>query len=272
MNVSDPLGSETIRDFGNQWKAFTDNEGYYGSVELLQDFLEPLVSVDDIAGKHILDIGSGTGRIVNMLIASGASHVTAVEPSNCFDVLKKNTLHHASRISYLKLRGDEVPSSLQADMVVSIGVIHHIPDPYPTIQAIYQALLPAGLFVVWLYGREGNEAYLSFAQKIRKITTRLPHHLLSLFSWLFVPPLLVYIQICQKIRLPLNGYARKVLARMSILQLHLTIYDQLNPMYSKYYTKVEAETMLCKAGFVNVRSYHRHGYSWTVVGIKPDKK
>jgi hypothetical protein len=49
----------------------------------------------------------------------------------------------------------------------------------------------------------------------------------------------------------------------------LVIYDQLNPAYAKYYTQTEAEQLLARAGFSDVRTYHRHGYSWTVIGTKP---
>jgi hypothetical protein len=49
------------------------------------------------------------------------------------------------------------------------------------------------------------------------------------------------------------------------------MYDQLNPAYAKYYTRTEAIDLLERAGFVNVRVHHRHGYSWTVIGEKPGK-
>lgn len=272
MSSLNPVESRTIKDFGDQWTTFTENKGFYGSVELLKDFLEPFIPIDKIKGKHIIDIGSGTGRIVNMLMNSGAGHVTAVEPSHCFEVLKKNTLRHSSCISYLNLRGDDIPPSLQADIAISIGVIHHIPDPYPTVRSIYDALRPSGMFLVWLYGRERNEAYLTLVLNLRKITTKLPHIILSLISWFFVAPLLSYVHLCRFFRFPLYAYARHVLAHMSIRQLHLIIYDQLNPVQAKYYTRNEAESLLNSVGFENVRSYHRHGYSWTVFGTKPNLK
>ena len=49
----------------------------------------------------------------------------------------------------------------------------------------------------------------------------------------------------------------------------LVIYDQLNPAYAKYYTRAEAEALLSQGGFADVKLYHRHGYSWTVSGVKP---
>ena len=56
---------------------------------------------------------------------------------------------------------------------------------------------------------------------------------------------------------------------MSRKKRFLVIYDQLKPAYAKYYTGAEAEALLRKAGFVDVRAHHRRGYSWTVIGTRP---
>jgi hypothetical protein len=60
-----------------------------------------------------------------------------------------------------------------------------------------------------------------------------------------------------------------VFEKMSPEKRRLIIYDQLNPSYSKYYTKREAEKLFIDGKFENVRTHHRHGYSWTVIGTKP---
>jgi hypothetical protein len=68
--------------------------------------------------------------------------------------------------------------------------------------------------------------------------------------------------------LPMRKYMVDVLGRFDWRTRRLTIYDQLNPSYARYYTRDEAEALLTEAGFTDVRSHHRHGYSWTVVGQK----
>ena len=78
------LKTQTIQDFGEQWTAFRDNPAYYGSSDLLADLFGPLLSLEDVKGANVADIGSGTGRIVNMLLDAGAAHVHAVEPSAAF--------------------------------------------------------------------------------------------------------------------------------------------------------------------------------------------
>jgi hypothetical protein len=60
----------------------------------------------------------------------------------------------------------------------------------------------------------------------------------------------------------------EVIGKMSREKRRLVIYDQLNPEYARYYTRDEARDLLARNGFGDVRLHHRHGYSWTVMGIK----
>src|SRR5512132_249265 len=148
--------ARTIADFGEQWTTYPGTEGFFGSVELFNDFFNPLVTASDVAGRRVAEIGAGTGRFVNVLAAAGASHVVAVEPSKAFDVLTKTTAAVRDRVTCLNISGDTLPPSGDLDYVFAIGVIHHIVDPDPVIRAARGALRPGGTLAVWLYGREGN--------------------------------------------------------------------------------------------------------------------
>lgn len=264
------LGSKTIDDFGDQWLSFRDNPGYYGSSKLLADIFGPLVSVDEVAGLRVADIGSGTGRIVNMLLDAGARHVYAVEPSAAMTVLHENTASRAERVTCINDLGDRLPPGLDLDLIVSIGVLHHIPEPGSVVRAAHAALRPGGRVLVWLYGKEGNEVYLRFAKPLRRVTTRLPHSMLVGISLIGGLALDAYISLCRFVRLPMREYARDVLAKFPRAVRRLTIYDQLNPAYAKYYTRQEVYHLLASAGFKDVQLHHRHGYSWTVIGRKAE--
>lgn len=268
MDGTDRLKQETIRDFGDQWTRYRENEGYYASATLLADIVEPLLAVSAVQGKRVADIGSGTGRIDNMLLDAGAAHVVAVEPSAAFDVLVRN-VRRPEAVTALNLAGDSLPATGDLDLVVSIGVLHHIPDPAPVMLAALRALAPGGRMLAWLYGREGNEAYLAFAEPLRALTRRLPHSLLVAVVWLLYPALAAYIALARRFNVPLRDYLNSYLGKLSPDQRRLVMYDQLNPAYAKYYTRAEAIALLDRAGFADVRVHHRHGYSWTVVGEKP---
>ena len=268
MDSADRLKRQTIEDFGDQWTRYRDNEGYYASADLLADIIEPLLPMGEIRGKRIAEIGSGTGRIVNMLLDAGAQHVIAVEPSAAFQVLRAN-VRSPGAVTTLNITGDLLPPSGDLDLVVSIGVLHHIPDPAPVIRAAYNALRPGGTMLAWLYGREGNEVYLAVAEPLRAVTRRLPHRLLAGIVWMLYPALTVYIALARRFKVPLGDYLNNYLGKLAPAQRRLVIYDQLNPAYAKYYRRDETHALLESAGFSNVRAHHRHGYSWTVVGEKP---
>ncbi|HZP88911.1 MAG TPA: class I SAM-dependent methyltransferase [Burkholderiales bacterium] len=268
METGEHLRQRTIRDFGEQWTRYRENDGYYGSAHLLADIVEPLLPLGELRGKRVADIGSGTGRIVNMLLDAGVAHVVAVEPSAAFDVLRANVSDRAA-VTLINATGDRLPPSGDLDVVVSIGVLHHIPDPAPVLAAAYRALKPGGRMLAWLYGRENNETYLALAEPLRAFTRRVPHPILVGLVHLLYPVLAGYIALARRFDVPLRDYLNNYLAKLSPAQRRLVMYDQLNPAYAKYYTQREAVALLGDAGFANVRAHHRHGYSWTVIGDKP---
>lgn len=270
--MTNQLAHRTIEDFGRQWAAFKDNEGWYGSLELFSDIVTPLLNLQELSGKNVAEIGSGSGRIVKMLLDANVNHVTAIEPSAAFQVLNQNleSMPDAKqRVRTVQVTGDKFLAETPLDYIFSIGVLHHIPEPEPVVQAAFKALKPGGKLFVWLYGYEGNELYLRFVEPLRIITTRLPHPALRFVVALIDLVLIGYHKLCRFMQLPLKDYIENVVGRFSPEKRRLVIYDQLNPAYAKYYKKEEAEELLSAAGFTDVRLYRRHGYSWSVVGIKP---
>ncbi len=266
------IAEKTIQDFGDQWTHFASNDGFYGSRELFEDIVGPSLTPDELSGKTVLDIGSGTGRIVAMLVSAGVDHVTAVEPSDAFEVLTKNAALIKEKtgkdITCIRVEGHQIDFSNQFDAAVSIGVLHHIPEPVPVVKKVYDSLVAGGKFVAWLYGKEGNRTYLFFIEQIRKITQHLPHFALMGIVWILYLILCIYRHMCRVVSLPLSDYIRNVLFRMAPEKRRLVIYDQLNPAYAKYYTKSEATDLLRRGGFSDVSVYSRRGYSWIVVGKK----
>jgi SAM-dependent methyltransferase len=267
---TDDLQRKTIADFGEQWVRYSDNAGYWGSLELFEDAFGPLLTPQDIEGRRVADVGSGTGRIVHMLLEAGAAHVTAIEPSESFTVLEANARAWGGQVRCIRTTGDRIPED-GFDLVVSYGVLHHIPDPDPVVASAWRALRPGGRIAVWLYGREGNEAYLAFAVPLRAVTTRLPHGALAAVAWLLTAPLSAYAAACRFLPLPLRGYMLSVIRRLSWKKRQLNIYDQLNPAYARYYRRHEAIDLFARGGFTDVHVHHRHGYSWTVTGTRPPK-
>ena len=266
QRASGSTDDRTIADFGEQWSRYTDNSGYYGSVALLADIFGSLLAVSQLRGWRVAEIGSGTGRIVNMLLDVGVAHVTAIEPSEAFTVLEQNTAARQSQVKLVRDKGEAIGNERDLDLVISIGVLHHIERPEAIVLAARKSLRPGGKLIVWLYGREGNGLYLAMFGALRGITKRFPHRALAaVCSGLNILADL-YIGACRILPLPMRNYVLQVFAKLARDKRYLVIYDQLNPAYARYYKREEAGRLLSDAGFSDVRLHHRHGYSWTVIG------
>jgi hypothetical protein len=150
-------------------------------------------------------------------------------------------------------------------------VIQFIRNPDSTLRAAREALRPAGRIVIWVYGREGNRLYIALSGALRAITTRLPHRLLAGLCSVLAVVVDAYGALCRVVplRWPLRDYLLDTFSKLSRRERRLTIYDQLNPTYAKYYRREEVVELLERAGFADVVLHHRRGYSWTARATKP---
>jgi SAM-dependent methyltransferase len=259
--------TKTIEDFGIQWTKYDDIDGFFGSKDLLTDFIEPF-DPKEFSSKTVADVGAGTGRFSLNLLEFGASHVYALEPSKAVNVLKEKTKDYSSQVTILNMTGDLLPSDLKLDYAISIGVVHHIPNPLPVLNAVYDALNDKGKFIIWLYGKEGNQLYLFFATPLRFLCRYFPSFMISFVSNILNFFLYFYIKLCKIFpSLPLAKYLIDVMDKLSWKKRTIVIYDQLAPAYAKYYTKKDCIELMENTKF-KYTLHHRKGYSWLIFAEK----
>ena len=258
---------DSINDFGKQFKYHNKIDDYWGSLEMLKDIVNPF-DLNLVKNKIICEIGVGSGRILKNLIKFTPKKIYAIEPSEAIEIAKKNNEDSKVEILFKKIPGQMINFKNEFDYIFSLGVIHHIPDAEIVCEKIYRSLKPKGKFIIWLYGKEGNELYLFIFNNLRKVTRLMPDKLLNLFSILLNLFLSVYIFCCGYLNLPLKNYMLNVLKKCSFKKRKYIIFDQLNPSYSKYYTKQDVEALLTKSGFNKFEIVNRRQYSWTAIAEK----
>jgi len=258
---------KTVQDFDDQWKLQGElNEDYWASDEILFDQFANLFSANEVKDKVIADVGAGTGRVLKTLLKYKPKKVFAVEPSPTGVLEISKNLPNYNNLVIVKSDGLEFKTTEPCDIILSLGVIHHIKDPTDILKNIKKNLRPNGKIIIWVYGYENNLPYIIFYKFLSFFTQKLPdkivYKIASFLNFLLQP----YIFLCKYINLPLKDYWMKVFSKCGWQKRNDMIFDQLNPAYAKYYKKSEIEKELLDAGFANLKFHHRHGYSWTVTG------
>ena len=264
--------TDSYKDFGEQFVVDSNIDGYHGSLELLKQIVRPF-EIEKINGKVVMEVGSGSGRILNNIAKLAPERVVAVEPSKAIEVAKQNNAGAEVDIKYLNVKGEDINLREEIDYCFSIGVLHHIPNVDKVVKNIFDALKPEGEAVFWFYGFEGNELYVLIFNNLRRLTRIMPDFLLrGLCSLLNVicSIYIVFIRCFPFLRLPMKDYLLRVFRLLSWEKRNYVIFDQLNPSYSKYYRKKEVEDLVVKAGFSVVNLVPYHAYSWTVVCKKTE--
>ncbi|MEN8221432.1 MAG: class I SAM-dependent methyltransferase, partial [Pseudomonadota bacterium] len=116
-------------------------------------------------GKHLLEVGAGSGDFSKLLLQTQTESLTAIEPSKNMFPLLEETLKHQSECSGHNIEtfnaffGDVYQSlSTQPDTIIYVNVLEHISDDKSELTYVYRSLPVGGhvcIFVPalqWLYG------------------------------------------------------------------------------------------------------------------------
>lgn len=167
-------GAGYVETFGRQWNHYdVARDGEDETTFAVKTGVE----ARDLAGKLVLDAGCGGGRYARLLGRAGAAVVgvdlsAAVEKAAaiCAD-LPNVTIVQADLLN--------LPVAERAfDLVFSIGVLHHSPDPRRAFAQVAARVKPGGRLAVWLYRKNTPpQEWLNTA--LRALTTRTPPRLLE---------------------------------------------------------------------------------------------
>lgn len=171
---------------------------------LEQNLTYPL---DELAGKLVLDVGCGMGRFAEVVAKHGGT-VVGADISYAVDAAAKNLARwpnaHVIQADLRRLPLRE----RQFDLVYSLGVLHHTPDPRKSFEGLIRYVTSGGQISITLYSGY-NRVYVGSTNAWRHLTTRLPRELMYALSYLAVPLYYVY-------RIPLIGLLGRIIWPISL--------------------------------------------------------
>jgi SAM-dependent methyltransferase len=136
--------------FGDQWNRFpkTQLDSHTG-LPLTEDRLARCMRgrLSDIAGKRVLEAGSGAGRFTEILLKHGAI-VDSFDFSNAVEAnAANNGASDRLTLAQADIRKPPFPAA-SYDVVVCLGVIQHTPDPEETMRSLWRMVKPGGALVI----------------------------------------------------------------------------------------------------------------------------
>ena len=255
--TEEPAVSGTQHQFGYEWERFPEILPLHR--EQFRRWIAPFKE-EDFAGKRFLDVGCGMGRNSFWALQNGASSALAIDyDERTVAAARKNLADYPHcDVRFQSIYELDEPESV--DIAFSIGVIHHLAEPRQAIEKMVQALKPGGHLVLWVYGYEGNELYLSVIDPLRKlVTSRVPAGVTHLLAKAMTVALLGYLA------LPHKREYEKLLRGHSFRQLELIVLDQLIPSIAKYWKRDEVLALVADLPLDEIQISPTNGMSWTLV-------
>jgi SAM-dependent methyltransferase len=261
---------KTSAAFGWQWQHFVEMHPEFEAQFL--DWLHP-IGPEFFRGKRVLDAGCGIGRHAYYAASYGAREVVALDLSGAVETARRNLADfdnvHVVQGDMLRPPFRSAESGGGFDLVYSIGVLHHLPDPYEGFRTLLRYVRPGGTIAVWVYGYENNGFVRNVVEPLRRLSTRVPPPILRGLAW----PLAVgFHGAARGVYRPLNGsgigrrlplaeYLSSV-ARFSFRHNYGIVFDQLVAPTAVYIKGSELQAWFDGGGLEDVELSHRHSNSW----------
>jgi len=285
LGRSQNLQKKTSESFGYQWLRYNVNNDQEDRGVFLAD---SQLSEESVRDKLVLDAGCGMGRYTAVVAGMGAEIIGLdLSPSvlKAYDKARSNPLTHIIQadIFHLPFR------KKQFDVIYSLGVLHHTPDPRKAFLNLTKCLKEGGIISIWLYGTAGRFSDFKTnpvrADRKKYVNNNFAKRVL----WLFV-----------LLREVLYDGMRRVTTKMNVPMLYLLCYplaalgtvpmikyftasvhpnwrvrlqenfDWFSPQYQSHHTKEEVRRWFDDAQ-VEIDSLLEHGFV-PKVGLKGKRR
>lgn len=240
------------RSFGFQWRLHRTTQLDADPSGSSAQFLRSLgLTPDAVKDRLILDAGCGAGRYSDVLLRWGGK-VVAMDLSLAVEACYEN----AQGKDAIVIQGDILSPPLAPeafDIILSIGVLHHTPDPKAAFRSLCGLLKPGGYIAIWVYHAYHDDTLrVKLSKFYRRFTRRMPPRLLYVLCYGAVP--WYYLN-----RVPL---LRTVTGRIWHISDHpwwrwrvLDTFDWYSSYYQSHHTYAEVFQWFRENGLVDIQIF-----------------
>ena len=185
----------TAASFAYEWQHFGGLREQWQ--KNFADYMRPHAPAS-LAGREILDVGAGSGRH-SVHAARAGAHVVAVDLGASIDVARRNL---PASVLTVQADAEALPFAPESfDLVMAIGVLHHLPDPDRALRSMVRYARTAGhvhVYVYWLPERRWQRRVLGLVTAVRRATVRMDHRVLHALCYPLAAALLIAIVAPQR--------------------------------------------------------------------------
>src|SRR5258705_3855159 len=135
-------------NFGFQWNKFQktqiDRESKQ-SISLERFFAATNWDKEELAGKNILEVGSGAGRFTQVVLDHTKANLYSIDYSDAVSANYRNNARHTDRLKLFQASIYDMPFPDNSfDKVFCFGVLQHTPDFKKSVQCLVDKAKPGG--------------------------------------------------------------------------------------------------------------------------------
>ncbi|MCS7003805.1 MAG: class I SAM-dependent methyltransferase [Cytophagales bacterium] len=270
------IDQATVDAFGEEWTKFASfsNSEIQAAGDEYFDIVPP--QIFDKERTIALDLGCGTGRWAKYL-ASKVKFVEAIDPSKAvFSAVDFTTDVQNIRISQASVESIPFPDE-SFDFVMSLGVLHHVPDTQEALNKLVKKLKIGGYCLIYLYYALDNRPFyykglFYISNFFRWWISRLPNSLkkmcCDIIAILGYMPFVVLARFVKKL-FPTQKYYEKVplfyYINKSFHIIRNDALDRFGTPLEQRFTKQEVIKMMENAGLADI-VVSPHMPCWHAIG------